>query len=434
MGEIIVDNTGACKPLPNNSIYKLGSSIILPFYQSNPFYHPKPDIIYEYINYKYHQYDLFCFNTKIQPYLNKINPTLYPVYRTIQLHKNTHVYFDIYNGTDAVELDEDVLDELTQTCNSLYSFLPGYCLLINSNTQITRNGVPIDKAWVNTILPYINIEKYETVYADGSIYIKIDEQDPWVELYDTLHVYVTNILYQLYQKCVLLLNPVIHREIIERWNLIPFETNLYSSPSPILSSINSSINYASPSNDNINDENEDIRDNEDTNNNEDNITIQLNVIDDVRLYTSNWNFIKINKYRLLNSIINNKSHVLLYDIPYNYSVYHYISISFNDHNINYEFGYGYIKFVPSSYQELSYIINLVNDANIDSLGVVFFVCKIESNINFDVMLNWINQYPDIGYTNYKLGGLTYASFLAPQNYNYSNILERLHNMELVNIL
>ena len=181
---------------------------------------------------KENTYKTFCSRTKLESYL-KEKGYIVGILPTLKVsEQTTYLYFNLHS---LYEISQSKLKKIKRFIkNEEYI---GYCLLFNFTKSIIYRGACLDKAWLNSIIRYIDTGKYRNVVYKNKVYINMTEERYFSQEYSKIMLKVLNGFYDMYVNGVVYIDD---ENIIKSWNMKLYSgsNNLYMIADPVLDKMN----------------------------------------------------------------------------------------------------------------------------------------------------------------------------------------------------
>jgi hypothetical protein len=196
--------------------------IITPFYREIGV--DFPDGCQPLPRWNYKPYDLFCLQTKMEPFIYKLNPKYSIKFLSYEFEGNMRVFFDLMKAGEFIPINKENSLLIQKELDKQYNKYPDHCLLIDSDHVISG----LSPTWVSSILPFVALDVdmiLDSSDTSTRILIKLDPDSPYAGTHEIIRTNLYSKLYGMYNSGIIPLDPVLNKSFIRDWGLIEVDNS-----------------------------------------------------------------------------------------------------------------------------------------------------------------------------------------------------------------
>jgi hypothetical protein len=168
----------------------------------------------------YTPYDIFCLETKLQPILYQLDPSLRMGFSKKQLQGVMRLTIDIYKGADFFPLSQQQASNLQKEINYWQTKYPEHCLVLDARVPMQEGASAYPQAWVASLVRFLDIDCcFGAIVEEGRVYLNLKDDVQYMDRHFMVYKQIRATIRDYFDRGIVPLSPRLHADVIDRWGL-----------------------------------------------------------------------------------------------------------------------------------------------------------------------------------------------------------------------
>jgi hypothetical protein len=168
----------------------------------------------------YTPYDIFCLETKLQPILYQLDPSLRMGFSKKELQGVMRLTIDLYKGADFFPLTQQQASNLQREIDYWQTKYPEHCLVLDARVPMQEGASTYPQAWVASMVRFLDIDCcFGAIVEEGRVYINLKDDVQYMDRHFMVYKQIRTTMQEYFERGIVPLSPRLHADVIRRWEL-----------------------------------------------------------------------------------------------------------------------------------------------------------------------------------------------------------------------